>query len=107
MEPEFDLHGSSTFAPSQRKPVKQVHSGDEIEGVTERSLADLGGNLVLARLHGGGVTVKAVGQEPATVDLENRHGWETIPGFDITLDREFVELVPQVQIRVEDELVDR
>ena len=84
---------------------EQVDARDEIEGLGERADADLGGDGSLAQHDRGRVAVESVGQEQAVLDLEDRDRRQAIPRVGIALDREIVQAVAQVEIRVQDEVV--
>ena len=107
MEPELDLDRASTFGTGHREPVEQVDARDEVERVAEGPRSDLGRHHPPAQLHRRGVAMEPVGQEPASFDLEDGHRGHPLPGLGVTLDREVVEPVPQVQVGVEDQVVDR
>ena len=68
---------------------------------------NLGRNRSLAEHHGGGVAMKAVGDQPLAVDFVDRDRRQPIPRVGISFDREIVEPVSQVEVRVENEVVQR
>ena len=65
MQLELHLDCAAAFAAGQRQAVKEVDAGDEIEGVGERAVDDLGADRSLAEHDGGGVTMEPVGDRAA------------------------------------------
>ena len=95
------------LGPRQRQAVKQIDAGDEVERVGEGPVDDLRTDRPLAQHDRRSVAVKAVGDQQAIVDLVDRDRRQTIPRVGIALDREVVEAVAQVEVRVEDQIVQR
>ena len=87
--------------------MEQVDAGDEIEGVGERSLDDLGADRPLAQHDRGRVAVKSVGDEQPVVDVVDGDRRQTIPRVGVALDREIVEAIAEIEVRVEDQVVER
>ncbi len=104
---ELDLDRPAPFGAGQRQAVEEIDAGDEIEGIGERSLDDLRADRPLAQHDRGGMTVEAVGDQQAVVDVVDRDGRQTIPGVGVALDREIIEAVAEVEVGVEDEVVQR
>ncbi len=107
MQLQLDLDRPASLGAGQRQAVEQVDAGDEIEGVGERSLDDFRPDRPLAEHDRRGMAMKAIGDQQAAFDVVNRDGRQTIPGVGVALDREIVEAIAEVEIRVEDEIVQR
>ena len=105
MQLQLDLDGPSTLGAGQRQPVEQVDARDEVEGLGERTHADLGRDRPLAHHDRGGVAVEAVGEQQSAFDLEDRDRRQPIPGVGVSLDGEIVQPVAEIQVGVEDEVV--
>ena len=102
---ELDLDGAAALGAGQGQAVEQVDAGDEVQGLGERADADLRRDRPFAQHDGGGVAVEPVGDQQAVLDLVDRDRRQALPGVGVSLDREIVEPVAEIQVRVEDEVV--
>jgi len=107
MQLQLHLDRPPPFGSGQRQAVEQVHARDKVERVGERAGNHLGLQPVLAQHHGRGVPMETVGQQQLALDVVHRHRRQTLPGIGVSLDREIVETVAQVQVRVQNQVVQR
>ena len=106
MQLELHLDGTPALAAGQRQAVKEIDAGDEIEGVGEGALADLGADRSLAEHDGCGVAMEAVGDEQPLVDVVDRDRRQPLPRVGVAFDREIVEAITQVQVLVENQVIE-
>ena len=97
MQLQLDLDGPTALGAGQRQAVEQVDARDEVEGLGERAVADLGRDRPLAQHDRGRVAVETVGQQQAAFDLEDRDRRQPIPGVGVSLDREIVQPVAEIR----------
>ena len=85
--------------------MKEVDARDEIESIGEGADADLRGDRSLANHHCGGVPVKSVRHQHLAFDVIHGDRRQPIPRIGVSLDREVVQPISQVEVGIENQVV--
>ena len=87
--------------------MREVRARDKIESFLERAETDLDLDASEVQMDGGRVPVEAVGDKQSPLNLEDRDRRHPVPNFGVSLDRELIEPIAEVEVGFQDQLVDR